>query len=74
MTLVLEDVRLPLAHFDLHVTAQAAGPVIGIFGPSGAGKTSLLDTIAGLRFPRHGLGPETGVSATCHRKTRSSRT
>ncbi len=54
MTLVLEDVRLPLAHFDLRVTAQAAGPVIGIFGPSGAGKTSLLDTIAGLRFPRHG--------------------
>jgi molybdate transport system ATP-binding protein len=54
MTLLLEDVRIPLAHFDLRVSAQAAGPVIGIFGPSGAGKTSLLDTIAGLRIPRAG--------------------
>ena len=54
MTLLLEGVQLPLAHFDLHVSAQATGPVIGIFGPSGAGKTSLLDTIAGLRIPRQG--------------------
>ncbi len=54
MTLVLDDVRLPLAHFDLRVSVEAAGPVIGIFGPSGAGKTSLLDTIAGLRIPRAG--------------------
>lgn len=54
MTLLLEDVQLPLAHFDLHVTANAEGSVIGIFGPSGAGKTSLLDTIAGLRIPRQG--------------------
>jgi molybdate transport system ATP-binding protein len=54
MTLLLEGVHLPLAHFDLHVSAQAVGPVVGIFGPSGAGKTSLLDTIAGLRVPRQG--------------------
>jgi molybdate transport system ATP-binding protein len=54
MTLVLEDVHLPLAHFDLHVSARVEGSVIGIFGPSGAGKTSLLDTIAGLRIPRMG--------------------
>jgi molybdate transport system ATP-binding protein len=54
MTLLLEGVHLPLAHFDLDVSAQAAGPVVGVFGPSGAGKTSLLDTIAGLRIPRQG--------------------
>jgi len=54
MTLLIAGLRLPLAHFDLDVSAQAAGPVIGIFGPSGAGKTSLLDTIAGLRTPREG--------------------
>jgi len=54
MSLFLEDVCLPLAHFDLQVSAQAEGPVIGVFGPSGAGKTSLLDTIAGLRVPVRG--------------------
>jgi molybdate transport system ATP-binding protein len=54
MMLSIEGLRLPLAHFDLEVSAEAAGPVIGIFGPSGAGKTSLLDTIAGLRVPREG--------------------
>jgi molybdate transport system ATP-binding protein len=54
MTLLLEGVRLPLAHFELDASAEATGQVIGIFGPSGAGKTSLLDTIAGLRVLREG--------------------
>ena len=47
----LESVRLPLAHFVLTVDAVVQGRVTGIFGPSGAGKTSLLDLIAGLRRP-----------------------
>jgi molybdate transport system ATP-binding protein len=54
MKLLLHDVRLSLAHFDLEITAELSGPVTGIFGPSGAGKTSLLDVVAGLRLPRSG--------------------
>jgi molybdate transport system ATP-binding protein len=54
MRLVLDGVRLPLAHFDLEVTAELTSRVTGIFGPSGAGKTSLLDVVAGLRAPRAG--------------------
>jgi molybdate transport system ATP-binding protein len=54
MRLVMHDVRLPLAHFELEITAELSGPVTGIFGPSGAGKTSFLDIVAGLRVPRSG--------------------
>ena len=43
------DVRLPLDRFDLEVALAAEGPVTGIFGPSGSGKSSLLETVAGLR-------------------------
>ena len=43
------DVRLPLDRFDLEVALEAEGPVTGIFGPSGSGKSSLLETVAGLR-------------------------
>jgi len=49
MTLVIDDLVVPLAHFDLQVTATMGARVTAIFGPSGAGKTSLLDAIAGLR-------------------------
>lgn len=49
MKLELTAVRLPLAHFDLAVTVELSKRVTGIFGPSGAGKTSLLEIVAGLR-------------------------
>ncbi|HEX7190170.1 MAG TPA: ATP-binding cassette domain-containing protein, partial [Thermoanaerobaculia bacterium] len=54
MNLELAGVHVPLAHFDLEVTARLSSAATGIFGPSGAGKTSLLEAIAGLRRPRGG--------------------
>jgi len=41
-------VRLPLDRFDLDVDFTLERPVTGLFGPSGAGKTSLLRVLAGL--------------------------
>jgi molybdate transport system ATP-binding protein len=51
MNLLLQNISLPLAGFALEIDAQLQCQVTGIFGPSGAGKTSLLDLIAGLRQP-----------------------
>lgn len=47
-------VRLPLAHFELDVVLETDARSIGIFGPSGAGKTSVLEAIAGWRKVRDG--------------------
>lgn len=49
MKLVIRGVRLPLAHFELRLDVEIARQVTALFGPSGAGKTSVLDLIAGLR-------------------------
>lgn len=49
MQLSLGKVRLPLSSFVLEVDLEMTAARNGIFGPSGAGKTSLLETIAGLR-------------------------
>lgn len=49
MKLELRNVRLPLSGFDLEADLEITAARTGIFGPSGAGKTSLLETIAGLR-------------------------
>jgi molybdate transport system ATP-binding protein len=54
MKITLKDVRLPLAEFELALTVELTAPLVGIVGPSGAGKTSLLDLIAGLRRPAAG--------------------
>ncbi len=49
MRLALRGVRLPLAHFTLEVDVEVTREVTGLFGPSGAGKTTVLDLLAGLR-------------------------
>lgn len=46
--------RLPLARFVLEVEICSHARSLGIFGPSGAGKTSLLEAIAGWRTPAAG--------------------
>jgi len=51
MKLQLQNISLRLADFTLEIDVELEGRVTGIFGPSGAGKTSLLDLIAGLRRP-----------------------
>jgi molybdate transport system ATP-binding protein len=52
MKLVLKNIALPLADFSLALDVEIQNQVTAIFGPSGAGKTSLLDLIAGLRHPK----------------------
>jgi len=52
--LELAGIRLPLQPFTLEVEATLQAAASGICGPSGAGKTSLLELIAGLRRPAAG--------------------
>jgi len=51
MKLEIQQLTLHLKQFSLEVNADLHSPRTGIFGPSGAGKTSLLESIAGLRKP-----------------------
>jgi molybdate transport system ATP-binding protein len=49
------DFELTQGTFDLHVRARLGGRASALFGASGAGKTTTLDAIAGLRTPRRGV-------------------
>jgi molybdate transport system ATP-binding protein len=51
MKLRLKNILLPLAEFSLEIDVELENPVTALFGASGAGKTSLVDLIAGLRRP-----------------------
>ena len=46
---LLIDLTLPLHRFRLQVQWDTRATFLGIFGPSGAGKTTILEAIAGLR-------------------------
>ncbi len=64
MSLVLKNLRLPLAHFTLEIDATLSSRITAIFGPSGSGKTSLLELIAGLRRPASGSIELAGTTLT----------
>ena len=48
------DVQKQLGEFSLQAAFQSEGRVTGLFGASGAGKTSLVNMIAGLLTPDRG--------------------
>jgi len=48
------DIRLEQGSFVLEVQQRLEARVTVLFGPSGAGKTTILDAIAGLRRPARG--------------------
>lgn len=49
------DVSKHLGEFSIEVSFSSAGRVTGLFGASGAGKTSLINMIAGLLRPDRGV-------------------
>ena len=48
------DFTLRQGAFTLDIQAQIVSRITALFGPSGAGKTTILDAIAGLRRPERG--------------------
>ena len=48
------DVELQQGDFRLEVRRRLTARITALFGPSGAGKTTVLDAIAGLRTPSRG--------------------
>jgi molybdate transport system ATP-binding protein len=70
-------VKVPLDRFDLDVDYRATSRVTGIFGVSGSGKTTYVESIAGLRRGAKGyircgsevwLDTEHGVNVPAHRR------
>jgi len=48
------DIEQQLGTFHLSVAFRAEAPIVGLFGRSGAGKTSVINAIAGITTPHRG--------------------
>ena len=55
LTMLRVDVTKQLGDFSLEAAFESQGRVTGLFGASGAGKTSLINIIAGLLRPDRGV-------------------
>jgi molybdate transport system ATP-binding protein len=71
------DIELTQGSFTLSAAVQLDARAAALFGPSGAGKTTILDAIAGLRTPRRGsividdrilFSTEAGINLPAHRR------
>ena len=75
--MIVLDFRLWQGSFTLDISVRLDRPVTALFGPSGAGKTTVLDAIAGLRTPASGsitinnrvlFDSAAGVNVATHRR------
>src|SRR4051812_50172268 len=55
LTMLRVDIEKQLGEFSLSASFESEGRVTGLFGASGAGKTSLVNMIAGLLPPDRGV-------------------
>lgn len=54
MSLRLQNITHRLPEFSLEADVEITAPITGLYGPSGAGKTTFLEIVAGLRRPERG--------------------
>jgi molybdate transport system ATP-binding protein len=71
------DIELTQGSFRLAAVVRLEARAAALFGPSGAGKTTILDAIAGLRTPRRGsivigdrvlFSSDAGINLPAHKR------